>query len=133
MQIVDSLLKAGARTDIGGEYGIPLTIAASRGYVEVVNSLIRFGASVNIEKYYEASIWTPRRDEDDKFLTSCQNPLFAAAARGHLDIVNVLVEAGASVNTPWHRSTPLSISLKNGHTEIADVLVSAGARESQLC
>ena len=68
-------------------------------------------------------------------MTSFSHPakarFFEAGMRGHLDIVNVLVGAGASVNATYCGSAPLIISLEYGHTEIADALVSAGAVESR--
>ncbi len=59
-------------------------------------------------------------------------PLVRASQRGNVEIVKLLIEAGANVNQEgyWHdhRITALGEASKNGHTEIARLLRAAGAR-----
>ena len=53
--------------------------------------------------------------------------LINAAYYGHIECVNVWLQAGADVNTANNRNeTPLIHAAKRGHTECAEVLIKAG-------
>ena len=55
-------------------------------------------------------------------------PLWCAAAAGHTEIVRLLVERGANVNsTTKTNSTPLRAACFDGHYEIVQFLVERGA------
>ena len=55
-------------------------------------------------------------------------PLWCAAAAGHTQIVKLLVEKGASVNSVTKtNSTPLRAACFDGHYEIVKYLVEHGA------
>ncbi len=55
-------------------------------------------------------------------------PLTYAAAHGHLDVVNLLLESGAAVDGPIdHRTTPLLAAAKEGQFEVVKRLVDADA------
>ena len=55
-------------------------------------------------------------------------PLWCAAAAGHTQIVKLLVERGASVNSVTKtNSTPLRAACFDGHYEIVKYLVEHGA------
>ena len=55
-------------------------------------------------------------------------PLWCAAAAGHTQIVKLLVERGASVNSVTKtNSTPLRAACFDGHFEIVKYLVEHGA------
>ena len=55
-------------------------------------------------------------------------PLWCAAAAGHLEIVKLLTERGANVNsTTKTNSTPLRAACFDGHFEIVQYLVQHGA------
>ena len=74
------------------------------------------------------------RSADVNFVTDAGfNALFAASQFGHLEIVDVLVGAGALVN--WARKenggTALLIASQNGHLEVVRSLVRAGADVNQ--
>jgi len=57
-------------------------------------------------------------------------PLWCAAAAGHLDIVRLLIQKGANVNsTTKTNSTPLRAACFDGHFEIVQYLVQSGAGE----
>jgi len=60
-------------------------------------------------------------------------PLWCAAAAGHLDIVRLLTQRGANVNsTTKTNSTPLRAACFDGHFEIVQYLVQNGAGRDQL-
>ncbi len=60
-------------------------------------------------------------------------PLWCAAAAGHTQIVKLLVERGASVNsTTKTNSTPLRAACFDGHFEIVKYLVERGAGKLSL-
>ena len=73
-------------------------------------------------------------------------PLFLAAQNGHLDAVNVLINAGADVDKPCrgtkiqgrcgiqrYMPTPLFAAAQNGHGAVVDVLLDAGANACSSC
>lgn len=61
-------------------------------------------------------------------------PLWCAAAAGHLNIVNLLVQNGANVNsTTKTNSTPLRAACFDGHLDIVQYLVKAGAGNYFYC
>jgi ankyrin repeat protein len=54
--------------------------------------------------------------------------LFCAAEKGHVEIVQILLEAGADFNISSKKiQTPLYIACKNGHTNIIKLLIQKGA------
>jgi ankyrin repeat protein len=54
--------------------------------------------------------------------------LQAAAARGHIEIVSVLLEKGANVNAAGGEyGSPLQAAVAEGHTEIVSILLEKGA------
>lgn len=60
-------------------------------------------------------------------------PLWCAAAAGHLQLVRLLVRAGANVNsTTRTHSTPLRAACFDGHYDIVKFLVENGAGEFSL-
>jgi ankyrin repeat protein len=62
----------------------------------------------------------------DFFNTAGETPLMMAALRGHLTLVERLMERGAEVNKPgW---TALHYAAAGGHTAIVDVLLKHGAQ-----
>ena len=53
--------------------------------------------------------------------------LHEACAKGHLDVVQGLHSAGASVNATDYHCSPLDLACKNGHLDVAQWLHSMGA------
>eukprot|EP01087_Luapelamoeba_hula_P015003 TRINITY_DN4450_c1_g1_i1.p1 TRINITY_DN4450_c1_g1~~TRINITY_DN4450_c1_g1_i1.p1 ORF type:complete len:653 (+),score=142.19 TRINITY_DN4450_c1_g1_i1:134-2092(+) len=91
----------------------PLYIACDGNRTDIVRLLIeRCGETLDLEK----------RNKNGS------TGLYAASQFGHLEIVQVLIEAGANVNTTRVTgATPLMISILYGHTDIAKALLDAGA------
>ena len=56
-----------------------------------------------------------------------RTPLRAASNKGHIDVVRVLLDHGANVNTIDKRNTPLRSAYVGGHLEIMRLLLEHGA------
>ena len=83
-------------------------LAASGGHLDVVEELIRAGSTL---------------DDVDKVGRS---PLMWAVACGYVEIVKLLLQAGASVATQGKRHA-LHEACKRGFHELAQLLIDAGA------
>jgi ankyrin repeat/SOCS box protein 2 len=56
-------------------------------------------------------------------------PLLAAAGEGKLDIVQILLAAGAEIETGGeHGTTALSIAAREGHQQVVEYLLTNGAQ-----
>jgi ankyrin repeat protein len=69
-------------------------------------------------------------DSDDNFGASWNDPLFAAARRGHADTVRALIQRqGADPNCRWpfDGATPMYWAARNNHVEVVRVLGELGA------
>jgi ankyrin repeat protein len=113
--IADWLISRGADIDgLDGEGNTPLITAAYYGNVGVAKLLLARGADPN------------RTDKDGR------HPLVVAAGhRGHIGIVQALVEAGVDVQGPIGTEA-MERAAGCGKEEIANFLRSAGARPSYL-
>lgn len=147
-----ALLKAGANPSprttgkwaagLGVGAVTPLHMAASNGNIELVDILIRGGATVDAR---DALGNTPllmgamngHLDVVRSLLATGADPnssggeytaLHVAAIGGHLELVALLLRNGANVNPihddPW---PPLQLAIVNGHKDVADLLRAAGA------
>ena len=61
-----------------------------------------------------------------------ETPLYTASERGHAEIVQLLLEAGASKDEicgRWTRLTPLAVASREGHMAIVQMLLAAGSNE----
>lgn len=98
--------------DLTNEAGTTLLgVAAAYGVDLVAQKLIAWGATV------------------DSMNPSGQTPIARAARFGHLDIVAMLIKAGADVNKSNRRynMTPLMASAIGGHLDIGQLLIEKGA------
>ena len=126
-------------TDHNGDTA--LSEAAREGHLEIVRLLLDAGADINNKGYMQntplmnASFYG-HLDIVEHLLANeaaidvggKDTALTIAARRGHIDIVNALLNAGANVN---HRHifghTALMAAAGEGHLEIVRLLLSAGA------
>lgn len=115
------LEEAGAPLEYGGADGkTALTCAVSAGHAALAEELLRRGA----DKEALSSTSLPFEDRDDYGW----HPLHYAAHWGHLRLVELLLAAGAEVDsTTAEGTTPLMVAARRGHEDIARVLLAAGA------
>jgi len=110
-QAIARLVAAGAdidEVDLQGFQATPLAYAAGRGDVDMVRALLAAGADPN------AAAFTP--------------PLVEAAGAGFSGIVDILIDAGAEVDSPDEAGlSALAIAAANGFASIARRLLQAGA------
>ena len=112
--------KAALETKIkdGDDLATPLIIAARDGKLNFVKVLLRYEA--NIEARGTIKI-------DGEVIEGC-TALWIAAAKGHFDVVRLLIEQNAEVDgRTSSNSTPLRAAAFNGHLNIVRCLVENGA------
>jgi hypothetical protein len=109
-EMMEILLKAGAKLDAPSPYGTALTFAAQSGNVPGMKMLLARGANVN-----------PRRPDG---ITA----LMLAARAGDSGIVGELLNRKADVNAPDNDgATALIYAAREGHKEAGQTLLAAGA------
>ena len=102
----------------GDDLATPLIIAARDGKLDFVKVLLRYEA--NIEARGTIKI-------DGKVIEGC-TALWIAAAKGHFDVVRLLIEQNAEVDSRTStNSTPLRAAAFIGHLDIVRCLVENGA------
>jgi len=99
----------------------PLYIACKQNYKKIVKLLINTipanGVGIDLNRY----------DND----ISC--PLFISCGYGNIDIVKLLIDAGADVNNHLNgKNPPLYIASEKGYDSIVKLLIEAGA-DPNLC
>ena len=120
---VEMLLGRGAKPDdpVEDREGkhLPLVSAAREGRLEVVQSLLKHGATVNAvaNENWSAGI----------------TPLMAAAREGHVTVVKALLNAGADLEVKdagveGGGETALHYAARGGHPKIIQALLAAGAK-----
>jgi len=91
----------------------PLHIAVEKGHIDIVRTLMEFGA--DMEKELAAG-------------KEKKSALAIAASQGNLDIVRLLVTNGAKIEARDRmKRTPLMHAVMSGHAHVASFLVSLGA------
>ena len=107
--MVAELIAAGANVNISGNNDqTALYIAAEEGFVEIAKLLLAAGACVN-----------PVGNDSV--------PLWAACGHGHLDMVNMLIDAKAYIHKSEVRGcSSICFSSTGGYAEIVQTLLAAG-------
>ena len=145
LETTKALLVAGADANAANRYGVtPLSLACTNGNVAMVELLIKAGADPNAAlPGGEAPLMTAARTgkiaavkalianganihaKDDR---QGQTALMWAAAEGHTEVVELLIEFGADFRTPIESGfTPLLFAAREGRIGVARALLKAGA------
>lgn len=117
-EIVKMLFDAGANfDDSDSKFRTAWGPAAEGGYIEVVQILLT--------KLKETNLSGPERQ------WGLTLTLVAAAKSGNLQLIRLLLEAGAAVNIPRERTyigmTAMQAAAERGHQEVVKLLVEKGA------
>ena len=118
------LLEHGASGEKRGKAGqTGLYIASSRGYAEIVRTLIYRGANLNAE----CNDWDEESNEVER------SPLHATSSNGRLGVARVLLEYGANVNHPDSGGrSALHIASRCSTDDFVRLLLNQGANPSAL-
>ncbi|XP_077406128.1 ankyrin repeat and SOCS box protein 3 [Vanacampus margaritifer] len=150
LDAVRLLIKARANIDqLTNDLSCPLYAAVSNGHKDVVQLLVTKGAKLN--RWHTASCWTCLHQavyqnhadivrilvqssdleaRDDFKMT----PLFVAAQYGRRECLEILVRAGANVNTQASDlASPLLLASQEGHLSCVDFLLDHGADANLAC
>lgn len=140
--VARALLDAGADVNMTspGTGDNALVVASLGGHVEVVRLLLEVGAGPNARvsstKPLWCAVWGGHRDVVEVLLKAGANvndpqgppPLIAAAKRGNIELIYVLVAAGAKIDAVRPSgSTPLMGTAMSGQVEALDLLITMGA------
>jgi len=125
LQIVRMLIDAGCDVNRTNRRGYtPLSHVASlcRDGDSPCRDWTRRVASLLIEEGAEVNAFNKQQQG------YAPTPLLTAAARGHAELVRLLIESGARIETPNARGwTPLIMAAVEGHPEVVRILLELGA------
>ncbi|CAL4069411.1 unnamed protein product [Meganyctiphanes norvegica] len=114
-KVINALVDAGAKvtyrmtSNIPYQGGTALHLAASRGHITCISTLVELGTAVNI----------PARSLD--------TPLHAAASNNQVGSMEVLLQLGAHIGaTGWLGCTALHVAAETGSRDAAEMLVKRG-------
>uniref|UniRef100_A0A3Q0TDJ0 Ankyrin repeat and SOCS box containing 3 n=1 Tax=Amphilophus citrinellus TaxID=61819 RepID=A0A3Q0TDJ0_AMPCI len=150
LEVVRFLLRAHADINqLTNDLSCPLYEAVNNGHTDVVELLVSEGAEVN--RMHTESCWTCLHQAVYKghsvivhiLVNKCNleavddhgiTPLFVAAQYGQRECLEILVNAGANVNTQAaDLATPLLIASQEGHQGCVDFLLDHGADPNLAC
>ena len=136
IEVMQFLIDNGADVNAGGHV-YALSWAAENGWLEAVDLLLESGADVNavtagqphhtalskaVQRRHLAIVHRLLEARADLRLAS---PLYAAAGGGNLELVNLLLEAGAPVND--ETGSPLFAAAASGRLDVVKRLLEEGA------
>lgn len=147
-RLVDYFLEKGVDVNGVSDQGItPLIAAAKENQAEIARLLIDRGAKVN---FVNEKGWTALMEAADEGAYETAQvlmqagaqielhgeqfhatPLGIAASEGHLDILKMLLDAGANANGPAGSQPPLHEAAEEGHLEVVRYLLDAGTAVDQ--
>ncbi len=144
-RLAENFIKKGADVNAkNGDGSTALMFAALQGHIETVTLLLDHKANINEEnidgctplayaisqEHVETVIYLINSGADINFRSRAfyEAPLILAAEQGSLQIVTLLVERGANVNTQnVSECTPLIYAISHDRAETAKYLIAEGA------
>ena len=134
--------------DAGAPVNAAIFIAAaaspSNGATRVIELLVEHGGARRMEELSDALFAAASRTNSASTIrillaagapvtsrarTTLETPLHAAAAKGDIVVIKLLLEAGAAVGARCAKGrTPIHQAALNGHVEVLALLMTAGAR-----
>ncbi len=143
--VVRALLAKGAKLHHVPGKMTPPEIAASKGYMDILNAFLESGYNVNTKQSYGYSLLhVAAQDGENKIIETLlkkgadinerddngATPLFHAAGANYENCVKVLLDAGANPNIQTKDGNcPLTVALAERHSAIVEMLKKKGARE----
>jgi ankyrin repeat protein len=112
-QIVQMLLESGAAVDSGDGNDTPLNLAIKQQNLAIIRTLLNAGSDVNLDM----------EDEERAVMT--------AASAGNLEIVQILVDVGATLEEWSQGESALSLAAQCGHEDIYEYLFPLVSEEHQ--
>ncbi|MBL4900713.1 MAG: ankyrin repeat domain-containing protein [Colwellia sp.] len=153
IQLVRLLIAKGANVNArsGGDKSAIL-FATDAGDIKIIELLLKSGANINVIAYYNSSSYihaTPllvvaasdkkNRAEITKLLLkygakiearageNYPTALMVAATQNHLDVINILLDAGAKLNANTYKGTALVLAAGAGNLKAVKLLIKRGA------
>lgn len=148
LNIVSDSWKSGDRDDIANiliefkadvnynDYGTPLILASTRGYMNIVKLLVAKGADINARYQGQTALFAAtqyHRLEMAKFLLSAgatisDDDFIVAAFRCNLLMLHYYLKNGGDINARnQHGNTALQSGVREGFTECVELLLDRGA------
>jgi ankyrin repeat protein len=146
--VVDALLKAGARIDQPNGAGLtPVMLAARDGHAELAQTLLAAGANRDaVDQRGRSLLFHAVRGGQPALVQALlaakananagdengRTPIMLAAEDGRIELVRLLLDAGAGIDARDLRAgqTPLMAAAQAGQDEVVTVLLRAGADPS---
>ena len=129
IEVVKELIDAGAKIDIYNHHGItPLHAATANGEISVIKELIRAKASLDLPFQPEFTIeflknFLPEVAQLNPKDIRGATPLILATANGRIEVVKVLLNAGAAANLGITKDiTPITVAHRIKRNDIVSEL-----------
>uniref|UniRef100_A0A3P8URX4 Ankyrin 3 n=1 Tax=Cynoglossus semilaevis TaxID=244447 RepID=A0A3P8URX4_CYNSE len=129
VKVMELLLKHGASIQAVTESGLtPIHVAAFMGHENIVHALTHHGASPNTTNVVSRSNTALGFYILGEKFTDDQTALHIASRLGKVEIVQQLLQCGASANAATTSGyTPLHLAAREGHRDVAAMLLDNGA------
>ncbi|XP_073228584.1 ankyrin repeat domain-containing protein 16-like [Porites lutea] len=113
-EILSCLIGIGADVNARTNNGVtPLMIAAEKGHINAVTSLVKCGANVDLQD----------KDGQTALHHAMQSPQASIC-----EVLSCLIKDGADVNAhTFHNETPLMLASRDGHVNVVTFLIKHGA------
>jgi ankyrin repeat protein len=129
----------------------PLHLAASKGYLEIVQLLVKHGSDINLPVKFVTPLQLAAREGHEDVvgfflsLPSIQvnrvgdwgyTPLQRATKHGRVEVAKLLFDHGGtdiSISGGWEEMTPLHLAATSGHLEVVKLLLQQPYIDTRCC